>query len=75
MMSVRIGVLAAAIFSAAFLAAQSSTQSIEGLGTDTSGAVIANAKITITNAATGVTSTAFSNTTGNYTIPLVPVGN
>jgi hypothetical protein len=57
------------------LAGQSSTQSIEGLVTDTSSAVIAGAKVTITNTATGVTSAVSSNTTGNYTFPLVPVGN
>jgi hypothetical protein len=58
-----------------FLSAQSSTQSIEGLVTDTSGAIVANAKVTITNTATGVTSSVFTNTTGNYTFPLVPVGD
>src|SRR5437667_3578124 len=58
-----------------FLAAQSTTQSIEGLVTDTSAAVISNAKVTITNTATGVTSSVLSNSTGNYTFPLVPVGN
>jgi hypothetical protein len=57
------------------LAAQSTTQSIEGLVADTSGAVIANAKVTIVNTATGVTSIVLSNSTGNYTFPLVPVGN
>ena len=57
------------------LAAQSTTQSIEGLVTDTSAAVISNAKVTITNTATGVTSSVLSNSTGNYTFPLVPVGN
>src|SRR5712692_335925 len=58
-----------------WLAAQSTTQSIEGLVTDTSAAVISNAKVTITNTATGVTSSVVSNSTGNYTFPLVPVGN
>src|SRR5207302_4349692 len=57
------------------LAAQSTTQSIEGLVTDTSAAVISNAKVTITNTATGVNSSVFSNSTGNYTFPLVPIGN
>src|SRR3954469_12052359 len=57
------------------LAAQSATQSIEGLVADTSGAVIASAKVTITNTGTGVTSTVFTNSTGNYTFPLVPIGN
>src|SRR5437667_4083483 len=56
-------------------AAQSTTQSIEGLVTDTSAAVISNARVTITNTATGVTSSVFSNSTGNYTFPLVPIGN
>src|SRR6516164_2601832 len=72
---IRIGHLAAAVLFASFLCAQSTTQSIEGLVTDTTGAVIANAKVTMTNTATGVTSTVFSNSTGNYTFPLVPVGN
>jgi hypothetical protein len=56
------------------LAAQSTTQSIEGLVTDATGASIANAKVTIANAATGVTSTVVTNSTGSYTFPLVPVG-
>src|SRR5215472_8308352 len=69
------GTLVSAVWMASYLAAQSTTQSIEGLVTDTSGAVVANAKVTITNAATGVTTTTVSNSTGNYTFSLVPVGN
>jgi len=69
------GPLVASVLSVAFLAAQSTTQSIEGLVTDTSGAVVANAKVTITNVATGVTSSVVFNSTGNYTFSLVPVGN
>jgi hypothetical protein len=69
------GPLVASILFVAVLAGQSTTQSIEGLVTDTSGAVVANAKVTITNMATGVTTTTVSNTTGNYTFSLVPVGN
>ncbi len=57
------------------LGAQSTTQSIQGLVTDPSGAVIAGAKVTITNSATGVSSTVLTNSTGNYTFALVPVGN
>ena len=60
MIYVRNGVLVAAVLVTSFLMAQSTTQSIEGLVTDTSGAVIANAKVTITNTATGVTSIATS---------------
>src|SRR5713101_9469275 len=58
-----------------FLAAQSTTQSIESLVTDTSAAVISGAKVTIANTATGVTSSVVSNSTGNYTFPVAPVGN
>lgn len=56
-------------------AAQSTTQAIQGLVTDTSGAVIAGAKVTITNIATNVSRTVETNTTGNYNFPLVPVGS
>jgi hypothetical protein len=75
MLSIRIGTLVASLLSPQFLAAQSSTQSIEGLVTDNSGAVIAGAKVTVSNTATGVTGSVISNSTGNYTFPLVPVGN
>ncbi len=56
------------------LAAQSTTQTIQGLVTDPSGAVIAGAKVTITNTATGISTSVLTNTTGNYTFVLVPVG-
>jgi hypothetical protein len=55
--------------------AQSTTQAIQGLVTDTTGAVVAGAKITITNIQTGITRTVETNQTGNYNFPLVPVGN
>ena len=71
----RICLLTAAVLVPAFLAAQSTTQSIEGIVTDTTGAVVANARVTITNVATSVTSTVLTNAAGNYTFPLVPVGN
>lgn len=56
------------------LSAQSTTQSIQGLVTDPSGAVIAGAKVTMINPATGVSQTVLTNATGNYTFVLVPVG-
>jgi hypothetical protein len=59
----------------ACLYAQSTTQTIEGLVTDSSGAVVAGAKVSITNVGTGVTSSLETNATGNYTFALVPVGN
>ncbi|MCC6862014.1 MAG: TonB-dependent receptor [Bryobacterales bacterium] len=55
--------------------AQSTTQSIEGLVADSTGAVISEALVRMTNVDTGVTRTTLTNQTGNYTFPLVPVGN
>ncbi|MBL8211155.1 MAG: carboxypeptidase regulatory-like domain-containing protein [Bryobacterales bacterium] len=57
------------------LSGQSTTQSVLGLVSDSSGAVIPNAKITLTNTGTGIVQTATTNETGNYTFTLVPVGN
>ena len=51
--SMLVCLLALWIFNAAPLSAQA-TQSIQGLVTDSSGAVIAGAKVTITNEAMGV---------------------
>lgn len=60
---------------AALLWGQSITQSIQGLVTDPSGAVIVGAKVTVTNVLTGLTLTEATNATGNYSFPLLPVGN
>lgn len=59
----------------ALLSAQSITQSIQGLVTDASGAVVAGAKVTVTNLGTGLSLTEETNATGNYSFPLLPVGN
>jgi len=59
----------------ALVLAQSQTQSIQGLVTDASGAVVNGAKVTYRNEATGVTATVSTNETGNYSFQLVPVGN
>jgi len=61
-------------FSASSLLAQR-TQLIQGLVTDSSGAVIAGAKVTITNEGMGVSQSVETNETGNYTFPTVLVGN
>ena len=45
-----------------------------GTVTDPSGAAVANAKITVTNQATGLSVTATSNATGSYLIPELPPG-
>ena len=48
--------------------------SIVGTITDPSGAVIPNAKITITGVDTGFVRTTTTNTTGNYSAPELPNG-
>jgi hypothetical protein len=48
--------------------------SIEGTVVDTSGAVIADAALTVTNQQTGVQFTAKSNSEGLFVFPVVPVG-
>lgn len=67
--------LLAAFFAAAFsLFAQTSTSAISGTVTDTSGAVIPNALVTVVNDATGVTSTQPTNQAGVYSFPSLAIG-
>ncbi len=54
--------------------AQMVTGSVTGLVTDPSGAVIANAKVTAENVATGVKTVAQTNGAGAYTIRFLPIG-
>ncbi len=55
--------------------AQLATGSIQGVVTDKSGAVIPNATITVTNAATALSRTVQSNTDGLYAVPALPPGD
>src|SRR6187551_1090239 len=55
-------------------AAQSVTGTILGTVTDPSGAVVAGAKVTILNEGTGLTRTATSDVSGEYTAPSLPTG-
>lgn len=54
---------------------QSNTQSIQGLVTDSTGSAIVGANIIATNQGTNVALTATTNETGNYSFPLLPVGD
>ena len=54
--------------------AQSGRGTISGTVLDSAGAVVPGANITVTNPATGVSSTTRSNETGTYTVPDLPVG-
>src|ERR1041385_9455047 len=53
---------------------QGTTGTIYGSVVDSSGAVVAGAKITATNIATNVTRATSSGTDGNFTLPFMPVG-
>ncbi|MFM2125805.1 MAG: hypothetical protein RL328_2256, partial [Acidobacteriota bacterium] len=57
------------------VSAQTASATITGTITDPSGAVMANAPVTVRNLATGVVSTGASSTTGNYTVSQLPVGD
>lgn len=60
---------------ASSLQAQSTTQAIQGLVSDATGAVIPGATVSYMNLDTGVSASVQTNETGNYTFTLVPVGN
>ena len=66
---------ALAIFAQVSAFAQAVTGTVLGTVTDASGAVVANAPITLTEVNTGVSRTTATNTSGNYTFPDVPEGN
>ena len=55
--------------------AQVTTGTISGVVMDSSGAVLPNTKIEITNEGTGVVRVVESNATGRYVAPMLPVGN
>ena len=56
--------------------AQTATGQITGTVKDASGAILANAKVTVTNEATSFSrETSTTEGTGTYVFPLLPVGN
>jgi outer membrane receptor protein involved in Fe transport len=57
------------------LFAQEATGKITGTITDPSGAVVANAKITVTDKATGIAHQATSDTSGTYQVLQLPIGH
>ena len=66
--------LAAAFFCVPAILAQTVTGSITGEVTDTSGAVIPNARVIAQNTATGVKTETLTNGSGAYTIRFLPIG-
>jgi hypothetical protein len=57
-----------------FAAAQTSSGAITGLVQDASEAALPNVNLRLTSLETGVVHTATTNDTGEYTLPLIPVG-
>src|SRR5260370_41639410 len=55
--------------------AQVQNGQFEGAVTDPTGAAIANAKVTVTNAATNLSVSTTTNSSGNYTVKEMPVGS
>ncbi len=66
--------LALALAIATALDAQTIRGTSTGTVTDSTGAVVPGANVVMTNAATGVTTSAVSNQQGTYTIPLLQPG-
>ena len=66
--------LAIAAASAAPVAAQSVSGTILGTVTDSSGAVVSNVKVIVTNEGTGLTRTVTSDANGDYVVPSIPTG-
>lgn len=66
--------LTAALFAAAPLLAQFTTASLSGRVTDSSGAVIPGAAVTVLNTGTARTLTAETDQAGQYSFPILPVG-
>lgn len=62
------------LLSAASLAAQVSTASVQGIIRDTSGASIPSASLTLRNRATGIEQTTTSNNSGEYVFVNIPPG-
>jgi hypothetical protein len=69
-----LAVLAFTLAAAAFVSAQSTTGSVSGTVTDTSGGAVANVTITARNVDTSLARSATTGESGTFTIPLLPVG-
>ena len=71
----RVRMIPTVIFLAAgMLAAQTFRGGIQGTVTDSSGAAVAGAQVTVTSAETGLTRTVGTDAAGNYTATELPLG-
>src|ERR1700681_1564248 len=74
MKAITCAVLALTLLLVAFSYGQAVTGSLLGTITDSSGASVANAKVTITDANTGISRTTNTNESGNYNFSDLPPG-
>lgn len=72
---VRFSVMAFASLALAMCAWGQYNASVQGTVTDPSGAAVPNAKVTVTNQATGVSSQTTTSVSGGYTVGQLPPGN
>lgn len=72
--AVIFGDLAFVILLGGVLFAAEPTGTIAGSVTDPTGAIVARARVVVTNTATGLTRETFSGTDGAYVFPLLPIG-
>jgi hypothetical protein len=70
----QLRLLAACLFAAALGFGQTSLATITGTISDATGAVIADAPVTVRNLQTGLVYRVASSTTGNYTVSQLPIG-
>src|SRR5689334_23166520 len=70
----RFSLVAALLVSAAISYGQTALATVTGTITDTTGAVMANAPVTLKNLETGQVYTGTSSDTGNYSVSQLPIG-
>jgi len=68
----KIAMLLMLLFFAAFAVAQTNTARLSGTVSDSAGAVVSGATVTVTNVGTGRVVTANTDEAGNYVIPALP---
>src|SRR6266436_665585 len=66
--------IASAMLCGLFLRAQTPTATITGTVTDASRAIVTGAKVTVRNTGTNIQHTLLTGKSGEYTVPLLPVG-
>src|SRR3954464_5643446 len=70
-----VRILALSCAAAGFSYGQVSTAELSGTVTDSTGAVVPNAKVTATNVATNIERSTVTGSTGNYIVPLLQPGD